>query len=108
VLALLNANTIGLSIRFHYPVDPICRGPDSPVRYERGGTDGSHSGVPVLAKITSHQAPWPGRCAIRQAAALFSAAEYRQAAVSEGVSAKRMSAKRVTPKRMSAKCMTPT
>jgi hypothetical protein len=108
VLALLNANTIGLSTRFHYPVDPICRGPDFPVRYERRGTDGSHSGLPVFGQ--DHLAPGPlaSASAIRQAAALFSAAEYRQAAVSEGVSAKRMSAKRVTPKRMSAKRMTPT
>jgi hypothetical protein len=33
VLALLNANTIGLSTRFHYPVDAICRGADFTVRY---------------------------------------------------------------------------
>ena len=107
MLALLNANTIGLSTRFHYPVDPICRGQDFTVRFlseapQAGAMWAAHFGQDHRNRPAASASP------ISQAAAPFSAAEYRQAVVSEGVPAKCVTPKRVSAKRMTLKRMTPT
>jgi hypothetical protein len=112
VLALLDTNTIGLSTRFHYPVDPICRGPDFTVRYERGATDGRHGGCPFWPRSARNRPP-SQRESDKPNGGAIQRRRVSEAAKSEGVPAKRVpakrvSAKRVTAKRVSAKRMTPT
>jgi hypothetical protein len=106
VLALLNTNTIGLSTRFHYPVDPICRAPDFTVDMSEAPRMAAIAGCPFLAKISSQQAPSQRECDKTSGGAI-QRRRVSEAAVSEGVSAKRMSPKRVTAKRVTAKRMTP-